>query len=66
MKEREFFVSLVYADDSEMNFSVKVSGSDADVHATLLMITRGTLMASCASRAYCYNDEGFDVCSYVR
>lgn len=66
MKEQEYFVELVYEDDSTMNFSVKVSDSWSVTYAMLSMITRGTLMTSSACRATCYNDEGFDVCSYVR
>ena len=34
--------------------------------AELSMITRGTLMATCAQKAIAYNDEGFDVCSYIQ
>ena len=65
MSEKEFFIELVYSDDSCANFSVKVSGREHEIFALLQMITRGTLMASCASRATCYRDDGFDVCSYV-
>lgn len=63
---KEFTVELVYGDESSAFFKVSVEGEEHDYMALLLMITRGTLMASMAKRAVCYNDEGFDVCSYVR
>lgn len=65
MKNR-FFIELTYSDGSEFGFDVEIDGSPSDVAAHLMMITRGTLMASMASRAICYNDEGFDVCSYIK
>lgn len=61
-----FYVELVYGDDSSTFFKVGVEGEEPDYMALLSMITRGTLMASMAKRAVCYNDEGFDVCSYVK
>ena len=63
---KEFTVELVYGDDSSTFFQVSVDGEEYEYMALLLMITRGTLMASMAKRATCYNDEGFDVCSYVK
>ena len=63
---KEFTVELVYGDDSSIFFQVGVDGEEYEYMALLSMITRGTLMASMAKRATCYNDEGFDVCSYVK
>lgn len=63
---KEFTIELVYGDDSSTFFKVSVEGEEHECKALLLMITRGTLMASMAKRAVCYNDEGFDVCSYVK
>ena len=63
---KEFTIELVYGDDSSTYFKVCVEGEDYECKALLLMITRGTLMASMAKRSVCYNDEGFDVCSYVK
>lgn len=63
---KEFFVELVYNDDSTNEFYVKVEGEEHEYMALLSMITRGTLMASSAKEATCYNDEGFDVCSYMK
>lgn len=65
MKNR-FFIELVYSDDSEFGFNVEIDGSPSAVVAQLMMITRGTLMASMACRATCYNSEGFDVCAYTK
>lgn len=66
MKEKKFFVELTYKDDSTACFNVEVSGTDNSITALLMMITRGTLMASSAVRATCYREDGFDVCSYIR
>ena len=66
MKEKKFTIFVTYNDDSEFHFDVTIDGTDAEVMANLMMITRGTLMASSGHRAICYNSEGFDVCSYIR
>lgn len=63
---KEFYIELVYNDDSTGGFYVKVDGEEYDYKALLSIITRGTLMASIAKRATCYNDDGFEVCSYVK
>lgn len=63
---REFTIIVVYSDDTEFSFIVKVEGPDHKIMAELSMITRGILMTSSAQRAYCYNDQGFVVCSYIR
>lgn len=67
-KERnfKFNVCVSYNDDTEFNFDVSIDGRESSVVATMMMITRGTLMASSASRAVCYKEDGFDLCSYVR
>lgn len=64
--ERKFYVELVYNDGSEMHFDVLLDDSEQPISASLMMITRGTLMASMAVRATAYNDQGFDVCSYQK
>lgn len=66
MKTKKFYVELVYNDDSETHFDVILEGSDHEIKATLMMITRGTLMASSAARATAYNDQGFDICAYQK
>lgn len=63
---KKFFVEVVYNDESSFSFEVHMEGKDSDVLANLMMITRGTLMASSASKATAYNFEGFDVCSYCK
>lgn len=42
------------------------TGEEHEIIASLLMITRGTLMASMACKAICYKPDGFEVCSYVK
>lgn len=64
--KHKYFVEIVYNDDTEFHFNVELEGRYSAVMASLMMITRGTLMASSAHRAVAYNEEGFDVCSYIR
>ena len=65
-KKETYYVEIIYNDDSTRNFEVTIEGTDSEIHGTLLMVTRGTLMASSGAKAIAYNDQGFDVCSYVR
>lgn len=62
----KFFISVEYSDDSEFSFNVEVDGTDSLIHAILMMITRGTLMASGAFKASCYDEKGCNVCAYYR
>lgn len=62
----KFNVEIIYEDESSFNFDVELEGSWNTIQSELMMITRGTLMASTAVKAVAYNDEGFDVCSYIR
>lgn len=64
--EQKFHVELIYNDESDVHFDVILDGTDSEIMATLMMMTRGTLMASLAVRATAYNDQGFDVCSYQK
>lgn len=63
MKATIFFT---YEDDSEVCFTFECSDNEADALATLMMVCRGTLMASSAVKIIAYDDEGFDLCAYVR
>lgn len=62
--EQTAIVCLTYNDNSVAGFEVKVNGTPASNRALLLMITRGTLMASGAKYAHCYDPQGIDICSY--
>ena len=64
--KRDFTVFVTYEDDSEFNFVVTSDEDETVVSALLMMITRGVLMASTAKKAVCYDDQGFDICSYVK
>lgn len=64
--KHSFFVEVIYGDDSSFSFNVEMEGTDNEVIAQLMMITRGTLMASSAVRATAYRQDGFDVCSYCK
>lgn len=64
---KKVFVEIEYNDGSSFSFDVE-SHSDSlnEITAEIMMITRGTLMASGATRATAYNFEGFDICSYIK
>lgn len=63
--KKTFSVQIEYKDETGFDFEVTLEGKSHDIYANLMMITRGTLMASNGYRAIAYNDEGFDVCSYI-
>ena len=65
-KEHRFYVEVEYQDESSFYFHVILEGKPHKYMATLQMITRGTLMASNAYKATAYNEEGFDVVSYIK
>lgn len=58
------YVEVTYDDGSSYNFNVILEGTENEKLGNLMMITRGTLMASNASCAIAYNEEGFDIVSY--
>ena len=62
----KYAVFLTYSDETEIVFNVEVEGTDNEKLGALMMIVRGTLMASGACKATAYNEEGFDVVSYVQ
>lgn len=59
-------VCLTYSDDSEVFFNFECDDTITNARATLMMVCRGALMASSACRITAYNDEGFDICSYIK
>ena len=59
-------IFLEYRDGSEVCFEFICDDPEHDALATLLMVCRGTLMASSANRVAAYDEEGFDLCSYVK
>lgn len=59
-------VCLEYNDDSEVWFDFECTDPEPNAKATLMMVCRGALMASMAKRVIAYNDEGFDICSYIK
>lgn len=60
------YIEIEYNDGTEFHFNVEVEGKEYEKVATILMITRGTLMASSGVKAVAYNEEGFDICSYIK
>ena len=61
-----FTIEIEYSDESSFFFDVILEGEEHEFMAQLMMITRGTLMASSAARATAYNQDGFDVCAYKK
>ena len=64
--KRDFTVFVSYEDNSEFRFVVTSEENELEVNALLMMIARGVLMASTAKKAVCYDDQGFEICSYVK
>ena len=60
------YIEIQYEDESEFHFNVEVEGKRSNKLAIIQMITRGTLMASNGVKAAAYNEEGFDICSYIQ
>ena len=59
------FVEIEYNDGTSFSFDVILhSEKESALNAEIMMITRGTLMASSAQHATAYNYEGFPICSY--
>lgn len=59
-------IFLTYRDDSEVCFTFECEEDKNHALATLMMVCRGTLMASSAKQIVAYDEEGFDICSYIR
>lgn len=59
-------IFLTYCDESEVCFTYDCEEPKHKALATLMMVCRGTLMASSAKRIVAYDEEGFDLCSYIQ
>lgn len=59
-------VFLTYQDDSEVCFTYDCEEPNNKALATLMMVCRGTLMASNANKIAAYDEEGFDLVSYYK
>lgn len=59
-------IFMTYSDNSEVCFEFSCDAPDHEALATLMMVTRGTLMASMAKRICAYDEEGFDICAYYK
>ena len=57
-------IEIEYKDGTNFTFEVTMEGKEHEIVASLMMITRGTLMASSALKATCYKNDGFEICSY--
>lgn len=59
-------IFLSYRDDSEVCFTYECEESRNKALGTLMMVCRGTLMASSAKKIVAYDEEGFDICAYTK
>ena len=59
-------IFLTYQDDSEVCFTFECDEEKNHALGTLMMVCRGTLMASSAVLIAAYDEDGFDICSYRR
>lgn len=59
-------IFLTYRDDSEICFTFESDDDNGHALGTLMMVCRGTLMASEAKSIIAYNEEGFDIVSYTK
>lgn len=62
----KFTIEMTWNDESETMFQVEIEGKNHHIMSVLMWVTRGALMASSAKRAIAYNEEGFDVVSYIK
>lgn len=61
------FIEVEYNDGTSFSFDVILHDDNSNhLVAEIMMITRGTLMASNASKATAYNHESFPICSYIK
>lgn len=59
-------IFLTYRDESEVCFTFECDDDESLAMATLLMVCRGTLMASSGNKITAYNEDGFEYCSYIQ
>ena len=59
-------IFLEYRDGSEVCFTFDCEEQKNKALATLMMVCRGTLMASDANKIVAYDEEGFDLVSYIK
>lgn len=59
-------IFLQYSDDSELCFEFNCDEEGRKPIALLLMVCRGTLMASMANKITAYDEDGFEYCSYIK
>ena len=57
-------IFLTYRDNSEVCFTYECNENENDALATLMMVCRGTLMASSAIKIVAYDEENIFICSY--
>jgi hypothetical protein len=67
VENSKVFVELEYNDESTFSFDlVPNAESSNEYQSIVMMVTRGTLMASRAHKATAYNMEGFPIVSYIQ
>lgn len=63
--KHKVFIEIEYNDESSFSFNVDIEGKEHEILAHIMQITRGTLMASSATKATAYREDGFPICAYV-
>lgn len=66
MKDENYRVEIIFSDTSNFNFEVKLHGKESDNRALLMIITRGTLLATSAVRGLAFTEQGDNILNYVR
>lgn len=59
-------IFLQYRDETEVCFEFNCDEVRSRALAVLMMMCRGTLMASTADKITAYNEEGFEYFSYIK
>lgn len=63
--KQKVFIEIEYDDKSSFSFNVEIEGKEHEILANIMQITRGTLMASSATKATAYREDGYPICAYV-
>lgn len=62
----KYTIEMTWNDETTTYFQVETEGEKHHIIGVLMWVTRGVLMASSAKRAVAYNEEGYDIVSYIK
>lgn len=66
METRKYKVEIVYEDGSATTFEVSIKDTEYNAVATMMMITRGTLLTTTGKWGIAYNERGRQVACYFQ